>query len=106
MDQATKDKLDAVKAYLTGLPAKFKALQDKVDQSASNDEADKTKIDELTAEVDKLKADHTDVTGVVDELDAAVKAADEADGDETPTEPPPVEPAPPTPVEEIRNPNG
>lgn len=80
MTQETKDKLTAVKSYLASLPEKFKNLQDQIDALKGNDDADKAKIDELTAQVDALKADQVDIVTLADELDAAAKAADEADG--------------------------
>ncbi len=89
MTQETKDKLNAVKAYLASLPDKFKALKDQIDALKSNDDADHAKIDDLTAQVDALKGEHDEIVSVADELDAAAKAADAADGDETPAEPTP-----------------
>lgn len=80
MTPETKDKLTAVKNYLVTLPAKFKALQDQIDALKGNDDVDKAKIDALTAEVDALKQDQVDIVAIADELDAAAKAADEADG--------------------------
>ena len=82
MNEELKNKLDAVKAYLGGLPDKFKKLQDQIDALKADDQADADKIAALTTEVDTLKADHDGVIATVDELVAAKDAADTADGPE------------------------
>lgn len=86
MTQETKDKLNVVKAYLAGLPGKFQALQAQIDALKGDDNVDKAKIADLTAQVDALQADQVDIVTLADELESAAKAADEADGPETPVE--------------------
>ncbi len=94
MDATLKTKLDSVKEYLASLPGKFQALQKQIDELKANDDADKTKIDDLTTQVNDLKKDNEDIVGIADELVAAKEASDAADGEETPPVEPPVEPTP------------